>query len=472
MNESIKNKGIISSNLICKKILKNIKFALAVLGKDHKILYCNSPFLDIFSQEHEDIEGKNFFDLIDKENIFLWKKAFTFALKNEDLPYILNYKNSSNKVFTLKSMFSVSKTKTGKVSEIVLQLDDLTEEKKAEAKIKFLGFHDSLTGLYNRAFFDEELIRLDNTRNYPLALIMADLNGFKLLNDVFGHLKGDEVLKQTADLLLGCCRKGDVIARYGGDEFTILLPKTDEKILLKVIERIKKSCCSLNKNPSLITISLGSAVKYEDNISIKELIAEAESDMYKAKIEESREAKKTIFEYLNKSFKNRKKSIGENLKSKLLIADRLAKSLGLGNKELSELKLLIKLHDIGIITIPEDIISKPGFLNSHEKKIIQKHCESGYRIAESSRSMAAIADAILHHHENWDGSGYPKGLKWENIPILSRIVAIISTYDAMVHDRPYRKALSTEEAKSAISKLKGKQFDPVITDYFLYYINF
>ena len=194
--------------------------------------------------------------------------------------------------------------------------------------------------------------------------------------------------------------------------------------------------------------------------------------MYNAKIDESKEAKELIIKYLEKKYQERREYINENLNRKLLIAERLAKSLGLSNKNLTELKLLIKLHDIGMIVIPDSIINKPDFLTPKERKLIEKHPETGYRIAEYMGSLAAIADAILHHHENWDGSGYPKGLKGENIPLFSRITAIIDAFDAMASDRPYRKALSVSKVKDEFEKSRGKQFDPYLVDCILYYLNF
>ncbi|MCL4386114.1 MAG: diguanylate cyclase [Actinobacteria bacterium] len=461
-----------SSDPLYFQIIDKIREGILVIDNNFKIKFANNGFLKLYLCKFEDIVGKNFFDIVGEENISSWQKAF--KEDNEYKLYINELSISLNNKEKLKIRISISSLvdQNGENNGKIILISDVTDEKILEEQIKYLGFHDALTGLYNRSYFEEEFKRLDNSRNYPLGIIMGDLNGFKLINDVFGHLKGDDVLKQVAEILVKSCRKSDIVSRYGGDEFIILLPKADSEVLQNITERIKKACREFNAESSFITISTGNAIKETDNIDMEGLLIEAENAMYNAKIDESKEAKELIIKYLEKKYQERRENINENLNRKLLIAERLAKSLGLSSKNLTELKLLIKLHDIGMIIIPDYIINKPGFLTPKEKKLIEKHSEAGYRIAESTGNLAAIADAILHHHENWDGSGYPKGLKGENIPLLSRIAAIIDAYDAMASDRPYRKALPINKVKNEFEKSKGKQFDPYLVDCILYYLNF
>ncbi|MDD5659546.1 MAG: diguanylate cyclase [Actinomycetota bacterium] len=466
------NNFFASENPIYYHIVENIKEGILVVNKDLKLTFANRKFLKTYSYDFEDIAGKSLSGIFGKKDNYSWKKIIRNIEKLPDAVTDFSIKRKDKTSCLVKILISSLIDDKGYFDGAIILIRDITKEKKAEEKIKYFGFHDIITGLYNRAYFEEELKRLNNERYYPLSIIIGDLNGFKLINDVFGHLKGDEMLKKVADILRNSCRKSDIIARYGGDEFVVLLPKADKKALENITGRIKKACRELNSQNSFITISIGTATKYDYDNDLDALLIEAESAMYNQKIDESREAKDLIFAHLKKSYQERRKKIKEDLNNELIMADRLGKSLNLNKKSLTELKLLIKLHDIGMVVIPEEIINKPGFLTAKEKKLVQKHSEAGYRIAESRSNVAVIADSILHHHENWDGTGYPKGLKGTEIPLLSRVAAVVNAYDAMINDRPYRKALSEEKVKNELKKSRGKQFDPFLIDCILHYLNF
>jgi diguanylate cyclase (GGDEF)-like protein/PAS domain S-box-containing protein len=339
---------------------------------------------------------------------------------------------------------------------------DITERKQAEEKIKYLSFNDKLTGLYNRAFFEEEMKRLDTPRQLPLSLIMGDINGLKLTNDALGHLEGDKLLIKVAEILKKSCRQEDCIARWGGDEFIVLLPGCDEINTAKVFERIKKYCRNIDDFPIQTSISLGMATKNYITRDLREVIKEAEDKMYRNKLLEARSARSTFLISLEKTLWTRSHETKEHCQRLQEIALKIGRDLNLPGCELDNLKLLAALHDIGKIAIPNNILENPGKLSPEDWETMKKHPEIGYRIALSSPEMAPIAEAILTHHERWDGTGYPLGLKEEEIPLISRIIAIADTYDVMVNGRPYQKPVTKEEALGEIENCAGAQFDPYL----------
>lgn len=339
-------------------------------------------------------------------------------------------------------------------------ITDITERKRDEEKIRYLSFHDKLTGLYNRAFFEEALKRIDKERQLPISVIMGDVNGLKLVNDALGHLEGDALLKAVTAILKSSCREEDIIARWGGDEFIILLPACSYQDALRILERIKENCKLGYIFPIETSISLGLATKQYIDQDIEYIIKEAEDKMYRHKLLEDKSTRSSFITSLQKALWTRDNETEEHCQRMQEMALKIGKSVGLPDSELDNLKLLATLHDIGKIAIPNSILGKEEKLTSEEWETVKKHAEIGYRIALSSPDMAPIAEAILHHHERWDGQGYPLGLKGEKIPFISRIIAIADTCDVMFNGRSYQKGVGIEEIKAELLRCAGSQFDP------------
>jgi diguanylate cyclase (GGDEF)-like protein/PAS domain S-box-containing protein len=346
-------------------------------------------------------------------------------------------------------------------------LTDITERKQAEAHILYMSLHDSLTGLYNRAYLDEEMRRLDTARQMPISIIMADLNGLKLVNDTYGHYAGDEILKYASEILKKSCRREDIIARWGGDEFVILLPQTTIDEAFKLVKRLEANCSSARVINVPVSMALGVASKTAACVPLAETLREAENNMYKQKLTESRSTKNSVLKALLKTLEAKSYETEIHTRRMQALARKIGDKLNLPDAELNRLNLLITLHDIGKINISEDILIKQGSLTEEEWDTIRKHPEIGFRIARATEEFAHVANEILAHHENWNGSGYPQGLKGKQIPLLARITAIADSYEVMTYGRPYKKAMSAEEVNAEFKRCSGSQFDPGLVEIFL-----
>jgi len=344
---------------------------------------------------------------------------------------------------------------------------DVTERKRQEERIRHLRFHDALTGLYNRMFFEEEIDRLDVERQLPISIIMADVNGLKMVNDSMGYQRGDQLLKQTAGLLRENLRAEDIVARWGGDEFAVLLPQTSGEQAERICRRIREqSAQSCRDHEIPVSLSLGAAVKSSPDQRIKRVVREAEERMYMYKLTVDSSARSAILRALVRSLGAKSHETEEHVRRLEDMALAVGRKIGLPSMELHRLSLLASLHDIGKISLPEELLVKAGELTDDEWKIIKEHAEIGHRMASSTEEFAHVADDILHHHERWDGSGYPDGLAGEEIPLLSRIIAVVDAYDAMRSARPYSSSRSSSEAVAELRRCAGSQFDPELVEVF------
>ncbi|WP_270452577.1 diguanylate cyclase [Halonatronomonas betaini] len=337
-----------------------------------------------------------------------------------------------------------------------------------QKELEYKSFHDSLTGLYNRRFFEEEMNRLDTKRNLPLSIIIADLNGLKLINDSYGHDKGDKALIKTGEILNEVLRDEDIIARHGGDEFAVLLPQTDNETVVKIIKRIKNKVYEFNQKEDIpISFALGSATKNDSDQDIEEVLKAADNNMYQNKLSERQSSKNNIFQALLNTLSAKSDETKDHAIRMTELALKFGEKLNLNNSELNRLSLLATMHDIGKAAISENILIKPGNLNEEEWKIIKQHSEKGYKITSSIAELSIIAEDILFHHERWDGEGYPQGLIGDKIPYLSRVITIIDAYDVMTHKRGYSEPISKKDALAEIENCAGTQFDPDLAEKFI-----
>jgi diguanylate cyclase (GGDEF)-like protein/PAS domain S-box-containing protein len=338
---------------------------------------------------------------------------------------------------------------------------------KSTEQVEFLSFHDSLTGLYNRRYYEQELLHLDNERYYPLTLVMADVNGLKLVNDAFGHHAGDLILQRFADALTNRCRTQDIVARIGGDEFVILLPNTNQRQAEAVIERINATIAKKPVDNLVLSASIGFSVKSGIPEHMNDVFKQAEDMMYRNKLSESSSIRsKTIDLILNSLFeKNDREMLHSHRVGSL--CEKIAKAMKFSKDEINQMNIAGMMHDIGKIGISEETLNKPGGLVDPEWAEIKRHSEIGYRILGSVSEFSKIAEYVLEHHERPDGQGYPKGLSNDEISQQAKIIAIADAYDAMTSDRTYRTGMSVQDAVAEIKRCCGTQFDAEIAKIFV-----
>lgn len=388
------------------------------------------------------------------------KKIGTVLRYNTLLKFEWLHKRHDNSTFLAE--VALTAYPLGGQTVIQANISDITERKRIQDQLQFLSLHDQLTGLYNRTFFEAELLRISKGRFFPLTLISCDLDGLKLINDTMGHETGDRLLITCANILQNSLRASDILARVGGDEFCAILPHTSHDEAEDIARRIRQAIKKYNqKNKDLpLGLSIGLATADSVNTKLRDLFSQADDMMYRDKLYRSGSLRNKVVESLLAALAE-KDYITEGHAQRLeTLCILVGEKINLSTRQLTDLALLTKVHDLGKVGIPDQILNKPGPLDEEEWVIMKQHSEKGFRIATSSPDLSGIADLILKHHERWDGSGYPLGLSGEDIPVECRILAIVDAYDAMTHDRPYSRAKSREEALTEIKNAAGYQFDP------------
>ncbi|HEY9857399.1 MAG TPA: diguanylate cyclase [Stenomitos sp.] len=378
--------------------------------------------------------------------------------------------------------------------EMALRLYDLYEEAQNQA------ITDGLTGLATHAFFQQRLAQeMSESFRYhhPLSFIIFDLDHFKPINDTYGHQAGDIVLKEASAMLKAKVRTSDLVARYGGEEFAIILPQTTEEDAYNLAERLRQELeqmeIQINADRKLkVTASIGLASRGENDATPKELIKRADMALYAAKnggrnrvvraqgpaaeavnaIGAPRKGSQEMFlalaRALSAAIEARSPMLHGHSEAVGELALRMGKALGLHPDKQEALMIAGMLHDVGMLAVPEAVILKPSALNDEEWAQMKSHPQAGVAILSRFSTFAGLREAVLYHHERWDGRGYPEGLKGEGIPMGARILAVCDAYDAMIRgDYAYGMGVPEKEAAAEIQRCAGTQFDPQLVDLFL-----
>lgn len=351
---------------------------------------------------------------------------------------------------------------------------------------------DSVTGLFNHRALHQRLdraLRQAKRLNRPLSVIMMDMDNFKLFNDTYGHPLGDQVLKRVGKVLRDTCRQQDILGRYGGDEFICVLPDTDSDKALAIAQRLRQQIDmtgfqKANEDRVVpVTLSFGIAAFPADSTNRHELLTIADSNLYSAKNSDERimattETQRTnrqlrgegsfaILDALITAVDNKDRYTRRHSEQVTEYALWIAEEMNMSEETLRQIRIGGLLHDVGKIGVPDEILRKPGRLTPEECEIIQRHSWIGALIVSAVPGMEGAVDAVRSHHERWDGHGYATQTMGDEIPIVGRILAVADAFSAMTSDRPYRRALSWEEALQEIRANRGTQFDPTIVDVFL-----
>jgi len=412
------------------------------------------------------------------------KRAAELVIANKELAYQnkIKEKRAAELIVANNELAIQSEAKEKRAAELIVANKELAfqnkEKKKRAAELviankkisieneknEYLGYHDYLTNLYNRRYFVHAFTKKGY---FPHGLMMIDINGLKIINDAYGHVRGDEAIRQVANLLMKVFDKEDVVARIGGDEFAILAPHKNAIQL----QDYKDKLVSLSQNIKIDNIPVSLAIGFEalnDNDNdIDELLSRAEKQLYRHKITVGESIRnhaiKAILNTLTDKYKEEKTHSARVSQ----ICKQIGTELGLSKEEVDVLELAGMYHDIGKISIPDAILKKPDKLTDEEYEIIKTHTQIGYKILRAADEYSGLAEYALSHHERWDGRGYPKGLKGEDIPLFSRIINVADSFEAMTADRPYRKGMSITDAGLEIKNCSGSQFDPGISNLFL-----
>ena len=442
------------------------KAAVAILRltPEGEFMYANDRVCNKLGYSKKELLGKQIDDIVpgySKER----RQRYWQKLKEEKmLVFESEHQSRSGETFPVEVTTRYLKFNDKEYEFAFVQ--DITERKAKEKKLKHLSYRDHLTNLYNRRFLEEKLDQLSEQQRLPLTLIMADINGLSLINDTYGYQKGDEILIEVAQTLSQIVRSKDIIGRWSGDTFVILMPDTAWKDGKKMYHQIKEQAINM-QGETPISLGMGMAVKNKQKQDIYYILNEAEKNMYQDKLTERKSSRSNLVKSLVNTLVAKSQETKQHTLRMVDYALKLGEKVGLSHRQLNDLSLVAMLHDIGKTSISEEILKKPGKLTESEWEEITKHPQYGYNIAHATEEISHVAEDILAHHEKWDGSGYPNGLKGEEISILARIIAIIDAYDVMTNKRPYKKKQSKEYAIQELKDCADSQFDLELVEEFI-----
>jgi diguanylate cyclase (GGDEF)-like protein/PAS domain S-box-containing protein len=468
-----------------ESIVSTIREPMLVLSADLQVVKANRSFYSAFKTTPEDTEGHFFYQLGSQqwdipELRDLLGKILGKRTAFDDFEVEYEFPSIGRRTMLLNAR-RIYRDKN-KTKAILVAIEDITERKtlqkalqESKERFEYKSYHDGLTGLYNRYYFSEKIAHLgkDLARSAPVSIISIDIDGLKIINDTLGHKVGDDVLISAARIISACFREVDLVARIGGDEFSVVLPGVDRKAALAKKARISKRVGAFNRgNPPVpINMSIGMATSRDvEKETIYDIYQRADENMYQYKLIQTKSQKSKVIDMLLAALAERDFVAQGHAERLSAMAELMSRRLRLPDDKRKNLVLLAKVHDIGKVGIPDKILFKPRRLSEEEHQQMKEHAQIGYGLASRSKELFHVAELVLHHHEFWDGKGYTAGLKGEQIPLECRIFSIMDAYDAMTNTRPYRKGMSTKRAIKELRRCSGTQFEPRLVDEFIRFV--
>ena len=446
-------------------LIRNASEGIAVINEKGRIVETNQTAATLSGYTKDELLGMYFFNVLDSNNIEPAQQMLNTLAALGTVAGEIQYRHKTGD----RRWAGINAVRLSG-NHFLCFVTDITKRKRALEKLVYSNTHDDLTGLWNRQYFDVAAERLNTSDHMPLSIIIGDINGLKLINDSFGRKEGDRVIAETAAFIGRFCRTKDILARTGGDEFSILLPETDFQTTMHILHSIQAGCAEYNAmiadDALHINIALGAAAQETTKEEFPEVTKRAEHSMNQRKLLQTKSSQSSIIATIKATMREKSHETEEHEERIAKLARKVGVILGLSQIDLDHIELIASLHDIGKVGISERILNKPGSLNPDEWREMKKHPEIGERIAMATANLAPIANYILCHHERWDGNGYPQNLSGYDIPLLSRIIAIVDAYDAMTQDRVYQKAVTRKEALAEIMRNAGTQFDPQLARIF------
>ncbi len=453
-------------------VMDNLPIGIAVNSVDPKVnfKYMNDNFCKIYDVRREELEKRdNFWKAVYENATFREeiKKEVLSDVASGDVERMVWEDVPIEKEGQPTRYISAYNTPLPEADLFVSAVIDVTDRKRKEKEIRHISNHDYLTGIPNRRYYQEALTRYDNALHYPLGIIIMDMNGLKLINDAYGYEAGNQALRMTARVLKKIQGSKDFIARIGGDEFAMVCSNTNADEMDERVASIEKEMTLQKVRDIPLSLALGYDIKHDKKRNIRTILVRAENNMHKNKVLIGESVRTdtilSILEALQTKF-TEEKVHSERVSH---ICKLIGEAMDLRSHEILELEKAGLYHDIGKISVPDALLEKPGKLTSREWKKMKEHTLHGYQILRAADRYSGIAEYAMSHHERMDGKGYPNRVKGKEIPLFSRIIAVADAYEAMTSDRPYRKALTEEEALAELKKHAGTQFDADVVDVFI-----